>query len=223
MTINEALQALKFKVQIPFGQFMSEEELTEITKENNKGIVGQVIENILGLQHTSALLDFVDGELKTNKFRDNGTPAETIAITLISSSIDNLLDDLPFIHTHLFDKIRNMLLVPIAKGNNDARQWKIIDCFIMSYWNSSFQDIYHEIAWDYIHIRDDIKQLLMPPNNGFLKTITKTYLQIRPKDVRPYRCIYSNKLGRYISDRQYAFYFRKTLMKELLLRLHVTT
>ena len=51
----------------------------------NKGHAGGLIEQFLGLRLGSALIDFEDGELKTNKTAATGKPLETIAVIQISS------------------------------------------------------------------------------------------------------------------------------------------
>ena len=215
MNLSDAYNALLTKVNVPFGQYMTAEQLSNIEHANNKGIVGQIIEDVLGLPHTSTLLDFDDGELKTNKC-NHVSPVETIAVTQISTGIDDLLDNVPFEDSRVFNKIRNMLLVPMDKASNDVRQWKILACFVVSYDDPTYQRLFEQIKRDYISICNEVRQRLMPPSNGMLHTESGIYLQIRTKDSKPYTPIYSTTLDRDVSNKQYAFYFRKTLMKELL-------
>ncbi|MFY9483420.1 MAG: hypothetical protein WBJ01_04035 [Tissierellaceae bacterium] len=79
-----------------------------------KGRTGQIIESLLGLDSTNGNLDFVDGELKTNKCDSSGNLLETMFITQISSRIDELLEKKDFYETLLYEKIRNLLYVPIC-------------------------------------------------------------------------------------------------------------
>ena len=60
-------------------------KMSEINKVN-KGFDGQNIESAIGLKNDSKLLDFEDGELKTNKYK-NGKPSETLAISQIKNNL----------------------------------------------------------------------------------------------------------------------------------------
>lgn len=88
----------------------------------NKGKTGQLLELALGMHLSSTNLDFEDGELKTNKCDAYGNPKETVFITQISSVIDELINQRPFEDTHLYEKISNILYVPVCK-DGDPRTW----------------------------------------------------------------------------------------------------
>ena len=53
--------------------------------------------------------------MKTNKCDATGKPLETIAITQISSHIDDLINAVPFENTWMYKKISNMLYIPVCK------------------------------------------------------------------------------------------------------------
>ena len=55
----------------------------------NKGSAGQIIEKAIGLDLSSDLLDFTDGELKSNKFL-KGKPAETLAVTQVGHTLEEI-------------------------------------------------------------------------------------------------------------------------------------
>ncbi len=84
----------------------------------NKGKTGQLLELSLGMHLSSTNLDFEDGELKTNKCDATGNPRETVFITQISSVIDELIEQRPFEETHLYEKISNILYVPVCKDGS---------------------------------------------------------------------------------------------------------
>ena len=67
------------------------------------------------MQLSNTNRDFEDGELKTNKCDETSNPKETIFITQVSSMIDDLLQNKPFEETSLFEKIDNILYVPVCK------------------------------------------------------------------------------------------------------------
>ena len=96
---------------IPFSALFSEESMSDIIRNKGKG--GQLLELAIGLANTNTNRDFDDGELKTNKCNSDGKPMETMAITQISSHIDELLANKPFEETWLYQKIVNMLYVPV--------------------------------------------------------------------------------------------------------------
>ena len=96
-----------------FGNLFSTEQMSDIIR--NKGRSGQLLEKALGLANTNVNRDFEDGELKTNKCDASGKPLETIAITQISSHIEDLINAVPFENTWLYEKISNMLYIPVCK------------------------------------------------------------------------------------------------------------
>lgn len=85
-----------------FGDLFSPADLEII--RINKGKTGQLLELALGMHLSCANLDFDDGELKTNKCDACGNPRETVFITQISSIIDELIQNVPFEVTHLYEK-----------------------------------------------------------------------------------------------------------------------
>nr|WP_188214096.1 MutH/Sau3AI family endonuclease [Neisseria subflava] len=90
----------------------------------NKGGVGQFIEKLIGLKNTNALTDFSDGELKTNKADKDSAPLETMFISQISSNFDQLISDqISFEDSWIYQKIKNLLYVPICKVDNNPDKW----------------------------------------------------------------------------------------------------
>ena len=115
--VGRTLGDLKLEYQTRFPKFTSEMKI-------NKGGVGQFIEKLIGLKNTNALTDFSDGELKTNKADTDGAPLETMFISQISSNFDQLISDqISFEDSWIYQKIKNLLYVPICKVDNNPDKW----------------------------------------------------------------------------------------------------
>ena len=122
MRLEEACRRLNEIVGIRFGDLFSPDDMNMIII--NKGKTGQLLELSLGMQLSSTNLDFDDGELKTNKCDADGNPRETVFITQVSSVIDDLIQEQPFEQTFLYEKIRNILYVPVCKDGN-PQDWNV--------------------------------------------------------------------------------------------------
>lgn len=96
---------------VPFGVLFNNVPIDVI----NKGKVGQLLDIFLGLQNGNNLLDFEDGDLKTNKAKINGLPKETMFITQVSSQIDDLLNGIKFEDSRLFKKISRLIYLSVVK------------------------------------------------------------------------------------------------------------
>ena len=51
--------------------------------------------------------------------------------------------------------------------------------------------------------------------DGLIHTSNGTHIQIRSKDSKPYHPIYSHKYGRYVSNKNHAFYFQKQFVYDV--------
>tara|TARA_Y100000590_G_scaffold469656_1_gene658919 strand:- start:765 stop:1409 length:645 start_codon:yes stop_codon:yes gene_type:complete len=178
--------------------------------KTNKGSAGQIIEKYLGLNSNSFLLDFEDGELKTNKCDKFGKPLETMFITQISKNFDQLISGSDNFETsNLYKKIKNLLYVSICKDSKDRGSWYIYNSYNINILKNNF--LFGEIKNDYDNIKikivSDLKQ-----NDKMIHTSSGRFIQIRSKDSKPYHPIYSKKLKRYISNKNHAFYFKKEFM-----------
>ena len=115
--VGRTLGDLKLEYQTRFPKFTSEMKI-------NKGGVGQFIEKLIGLKNTNALTDFVDGEPKTNKADTDSAPLETMFISQISSNFDQLISDqISFGDSWIYQKIKNLLYVPICKVDKNPDKW----------------------------------------------------------------------------------------------------
>ena len=216
MKLEEASAKLNSLSGVAFSQLFTAEDLQTIRR--NKGKTGQLLELALGLKLSSSNLDFSDGELKTNKCDKNGKPLETVFITQISSVIDELLTAKPFIESHLYAKIRNLLYVPVYKGGA-PEQWMFLPSRHIDLAEPRFAPLFQIWQQDYVNICNQLKHSIETSDDGFIHTANGRHIQVRSKDAKDsagrYHPIYSKTYGRYVSNKKHAFYFRKDFMFDL--------
>ena len=212
MLLERAKELLQPFTGTAFGDIFQPEEMVDL--KTDKGIVGKLLEKSLGLANTSYTLDFEDGELKTNKCLPNGYPRETMFITQISSKIDDILDREPFEQTVLWNKIKNLLYVPVCKEGSTP-QWMFLPPIHVDLTTPDFEDMKDQLEQDYYSIAGQLKKHIETSADGFIHTSNGRLIQIRSKDAQPYHPIYSQRYGRYVSNKNHAFYFKKDFMKAL--------
>ena len=211
MKLAEAHNIIKQISNQRFGTLISEEYFSDIVK--NKGKAGQILEKIiLHLNLSSTLRDFDDGELKTNKCDATGKPLETMAITQISSIIDSLILAEPFEKSNLAIKISNFLYVPIVR-EGDSHNWFFMEPIHIDFSNPKYMEIWKQIEEDYYTICKKIKNDI--ETKGTISTSNGKFIQIRTKDSAPYHPIFSKIYGKNISNKNYAFYFKKDFMNSI--------
>ncbi len=216
MYLHEAETRIQSLANIPFSELFPERDIQTIII--NKGKTGQLLELALGKQLDNANLDFEDGELKTNKCDSLGNPKETVFITQISSIIDELLNEKPFETTHLYEKISNLLYVPVCK-DGDPHDWKFftpIHIDLERHEFSSLMDIWQD---DYYSICKQLKLSIETSPDGFIHTSNGKHIQVRSKDSKgkdgTYNAIYSNIYNRPISNKNHAFYFKRQFVFDI--------
>lgn len=211
MKLKEAEEKLSSLSNKPFGELFSAKDIKSIIK--NKGKTGQLLELALGKKLSSSNLDFEDGELKTNKCDIKGNPLETICITQISSIIDELVSQEPksFEKTRLYKKICNILYVPVCKEDKDPNNWRFLPSIHIDLTQRDFADLYDIWENDYYSICKQLKNYI--ETRSFIHTSSGKHIQVRSKDSKnssgKYNPIYSDIYGRYISNKNHAFYFKK--------------
>lgn len=141
----------------------------------NKGRIGQFLETLLGIPHTSNCLDCSDGELKTFPIKENKNktiaPKETICVTMLSE--DELRTN-DFKTSKCYKKMSKMLVVPYYR-NGDKIVFitpKIIQL------ESDYPELYNQIVSDYNEIRNNFIE------NGILQCKTGKLLQNRTKGAK---------------------------------------
>lgn len=212
MKLKEAESIINQIANKPFGTLIQDETaFVDIVK--NKGKAGQILEKIiLHLKLSNTLHDFEDGELKTNKCDSSGNPLETIAITQISGSIDDLINKSSFEDSRLAQKIKNFLYVPIVR-ENDSHSWFFMTPIHIDFSESKYEVIWKQLKRDYYTICDKIANDIK--TKGKISTSNGKFIQIRTKDSIPYNPIFSTIFNQYVSNKNYAFYFQKDFIKAI--------
>lgn len=213
MKLKEAQKRILELCDIPFREIFNENDFETIIR--NKGKTGQLLELALGKKLDSFNIDFEDGELKSNKCDANGKPLETVFITQISSVIDELLKEKAFEETHLYEKISNMLYVPVCKVG-DPHDWMFLDAIHIDLSDKRFSSLLNVWKEDYYSICKQLKCHIENSSDGFIHTSNGTHIQVRSKDSKPYHPIYSSTYERYVSNKNHAFYFQKQFVYDIL-------
>ena len=104
----------------------------------NKGKRGQELEQLLGKELCSGLLDFDDGEGKSFKSR------QTIAVTQLKHVLDELINGVSFKQSKVFTKLSNCWIIRFTKDDKFDR-----DIILNRYTSPLIFDQLSE-DWDYI-------------------------------------------------------------------------
>ena len=188
----------------------AEAKLNAIDKNNapvparNKGGRGLWVEAQLGMEQSSKLNDFDDGELKAFK------EGQTIAVTMVQHCLDEIFNpSLLYTDTKVGRKLYNVLFVKFAKSGEFVES--------LTFNSTSHKELFTKLAEDYYHICKEVRHRYV--NGKELNTITGLHglLQIRTKASK-------TKLGNYVpleynnrrlNDKAMAFYLTRTFEKEL--------
>lgn len=212
MKLEEACNRFNKLAGIKFGELFSPSDMNMITI--NKGKTGQLLELSLGMHLSSTNLDFEDGELKTNKCDAFGNPLQTVFITQISSIIDELLQERPFEQTHLYEKISNILYVPVCK-DGEPKNWMFLPSIHIDLSSPRYAGLRNIWKSDYYSICKQLKHHIENSEDGYIHTSNGQHIQVRSKDSKPYHPIYSYTYKRYVSNKNHAFYFRKQFVYDI--------
>lgn len=198
-----------------FGELKLKEDISGFAV--NKGNAGQFLQELLNMPNNSKLTDFADGELKTNQSFPSGMPDQTMFITQISKDFDSLFFEESETN-RLLDKISNLLYLPVVKPDNKKPEdWYFLPAYhIDSNQNQELKELY---LLDFLDIKQQILEHLDNSKDGYIHTSSGKYIQIRSKDSKrkdgTYNPIYSDVLGRNVSNKNHAFYFQKSFMKDI--------
>ena len=77
---------------------------------------------------------------------------------------------------------------------------------------ATLRDIWKE---DYYSICDQLRRHIETSKDGFIHTSNGKHIQVRSKDSKPYRAIYSNIYGKEVSNKNHAFYFQKQFVYDI--------
>ena len=181
----------------------------------NKGSVGQIIERAIGVNLSSDLLDFENGELKSNKFL-KGAPAETLAVTQIGHVLNEIHAEISWAKSSVLKKITSFIFLPIHKDESNPDKWIVGHAVHFS--EQSYPVQYKKLGSDYEQIGSEIRKILN--ENGSLHTTngSNEYLQIRTKDSKDKSGSYHPVKfhGQALSNKNYAFYLRPNFMNSVL-------
>lgn len=139
---------------------------------------------------------------------------ETVFITQISGIIDELIEEKTFEETHLYEKIINILYVPVCKEGR-PEDWMFLPCIHVDITEPRFKELINLWRQDYYFICKGIKQQIENSQDHFIHTVSGSHLQIRSKDSKPYHPIYSRIYDCDISNKNYAFYFKKQFVFDI--------
>ena len=188
----------------------AETKLNAIDKDSapipgrNKGARGQWVENQLGLDLGSNLIDFSNGELKAFK------EGQTIAVTMVQHCLNEIFNRrVSYSDSNVGKKLKNVLFVKFSKSGE----------FVKSLVTNSetYRELYYNLSTDYNYICEEIRRRFY--SNQELNTITgpNKLLQIRTKASK-------TKLGNYVpleyngkrlKDKAMAFYLTRTFEKSI--------
>ncbi|MFA7325889.1 MAG: MutH/Sau3AI family endonuclease [Candidatus Kapaibacterium sp.] len=208
MKLVEAKDTIEKYTRKPFSEIFEVSDMENIIRV--KGLTGLLLEKLIKLPASSNLIDFEDGELKTNKCNENGKPLETMYISQISSRFDELLDsDLLFSDSWIFHKINRLLYVPVVKTSSNPSEWYFLNPIQIDLsFNENLKIVLED---DFNRIKKGIRDSIQSGDQN-IHTTNGEFLQIRTKDSKPYNPIYSKELERYVSNKNFAFYFRTQFM-----------
>lgn len=212
MKLFEAEMKLNQLSHKKFEELFTKEDMETIKK--NKGKTGQLLEIALGMKLSNTNTDFEDGELKTNKCDKSGKPLETVFITQISSVIDDLINEKEFEKTHLYEKIDNILYVPVCK-DGDPSNWMFLKSIHIDLSKPEFSSLRDRWKDDYYSICKQLKNHIETSADGFIHTSNGKHIQVRSKDSKPYHPIVSSIYNREVSNKNHAFYFQKQFVHDI--------
>ena len=189
----------------------------------DKGSIGKQVEIALGLSNSQTLKDCVDGEIKTltTKPGRNGVALKDApAITQVPHTLDDIVNETDFYSTKLFEKMKRVLFIFL----HQETKHKTSDKSYTHYGFLDFQDKQHSdwlklLEQDYEHISNEINNIIT--NNLKFHTINgpNKIIQIRTKDSLVNNSYNPIKYkGKVYSNKNYAWYFKKNIIKELFLK-----
>ncbi|MHA1800572.1 MAG: DNA mismatch repair protein MutH [Candidatus Heimdallarchaeaceae archaeon] len=207
MKLDEAVERLEQYQGIKFSSLFRTNPALKI----DKGRVGKLLEKLIGLPNSSRLRDFEDGELKTNKADVYALPLETMFISQLSKEFDNVIGPQSFEESHIYRKIKRGAYVPVCKSG-EMDDWYFHPCIEWDLEKDS--ELFKSLERDYYKIKNEIIHYI-EERDGQLHTSSGKYIQIRTKDAKPYNPIYSRTYQKEVSNKNFAFYFKKDFMRYL--------
>jgi len=173
--------------------------------EKNKGSRGQILEQMLGIENSSRLLDLIDGEFKSF------TVGQTIAVTQIKHCLKEIIEDsVEFENSKVFEKLKKTIYVGFTRNNKFAKSKTI------SQENSPKH--FQELAEDYGYISSKIKESYVTGKELSTTTGPNKILQIRTKASKNSNGFYTPLCysNVQLKNKYMAFYLCSTFGKEIM-------
>ena len=173
--------------------------------KKNKGARGQWVEQQLGLDLGSDLLDFDDGEGKSF------TKGQTIAVTMLQHCLPEIMDkSISYSQSKVGKKLERVLFVGFEKNTGIYADTRVFTV-------EEYAHLFYKLSEDYNYICEEIRRRFY--SNQELNTITgpNKLLQIRTKASK-------TKLGNYVpleyngkrlKDKAMAFYLTRTFEQSI--------
>ena len=128
--------------------------------------------------------------------------------------IDELIQERPFEETHLYEKISNILYVPVCKDGN-PKDWMFLPSIHIDLSSPRYAQLRDIWRSDYYSICRQLRMHIETSPDRCIHTSNGQHIQVRSKDSMPYRPIYSGVYGRNVSNKNHAFYFRKEFVYDI--------
>jgi len=210
MKTSVALKLIQNVEGIKLGELNLNPSIVERTLQNNKGVAGQLLELAIGLPLNSNLNDLEDGEIKTTILIHNKT-RESLFVTQLNHVIDEMVNDVPWLETSTYKKLRQVLLVPCHKDSQNWRNWHFAKPILIN--EIEQPKFYEEFEADYGDIKNEVVKVIK--TGGSLHTSNGRYkrMQIRTKDSKPYHPIWHS--GKQISNKYFAIYLHSSFVRKL--------
>lgn len=192
----------------PFGTLLPPNEVRAL--RSNKGGTGAAIERVLGVPSGPERRDLLDGEIKSFHCDRDGFPLESVAICQIGANIDAWLSLPRYRDTVLREKVERLILCGVCKSAPDPADWFVVlalelDARPGTYWYGELERSYRAVMAAYLRDVDD---------GVPFRTVNGPWLQLRVRDHRPYTPVWSDRLGRTLSNKNIGFYFpRRTVVE----------
>ena len=131
-------------------------------KTKNKGGPGHLLEDLLGISHSSDCLDLVDGEIKGFPLKSQTKSKESVAVTMVEKDMRKI----PFEESRVYKKLKNTLFIPYERKGKDNEYV----CFSTLIHFTESHPLFEQIKKDY----EDIQSKSFSSNVGvYLQTRTK--------------------------------------------------
>lgn len=205
ITIDNAMETLIYMSADPFSANFSKEQLYKNTA--NKGLIGCLLEDAVGLERSSETLDFVDGELKSQGLTAKGMPKETLNITMINQEFDNyIIESFNPRNCHAYKKLQTFIYCGYEASTSARENWRIKKLYLISENDPIFAEFYKQFREDLKHIASKMREIAFSEDKK-LETISGKFFQLRTKGQGHGKGAIKSKLAnRQVSDSSYAFY-----------------